>query len=157
VSANLIDIGNNSIGTTTALLFPVAVSTAGGVVNSAAQDCNSAVFPLSVSMTTGVFTSPGSLAMQLQYATDDPANPGSPLAASWTNIVAQTNFPTSLTATVSNLEQWLMIEQLPYNGRYVRAVLTVTGGGASVLVQMDLIAQAKITGSGNGTTNSPQT
>lgn len=156
MAGHLLDIGNNSIGTTAALLFPVAVSTAGGVVNSPSQDCISAVLPISVSLTTGVFTSPGSLAVQLQYATDDPANPGNPLSSSWANIPTQVNFSTTFTATTTNSEQWVLIEQLPYNGRYVRAVLTCTGGGASVLCQMDLIAQAKITGTGTGTTNSPQ-
>jgi hypothetical protein len=155
VATNLIDLGNNTINATTTLLNPVAVSTAGGAVNSNAQDCISAVFPINVNLYTGVFTSPGSLAVQLQEAIEDPANPGNPLSSNWTNIVAQTNFPTSFTAiTTSNQEQQLMIVQM--TKRFMRAVLTVTGGGASVICAMDLFAQAKITGSGQGFSISPQ-
>jgi hypothetical protein len=79
-----------------------------------------------------VVVSPGALTdgvhtPKLQAADDDPANPGTPLAASWADVAAA-DLVGALAAVVANTLQWV-----GYRGvqRYVRVVLTVTGAPAT--------------------------
>ncbi len=148
----IVDLVNNTISPTTAMLAPVSL--AAGTTNSSAIDCISAVFPIAVFQNTGVFTAPGTLVTTMQEAKEDPANPGTPLSTDWTNVVPQTNYPAVFpTVSTSATKAGILVEQM--TKRFLRAVCVVTGGGASLLVAIDAFAQAKITGSGQGFSNSP--
>ena len=151
--SSIVDIGNNTVGGTTAaaVIAPVALTTVNSPVNGSAIDVGDAVRPLNFHLLTGVFTSPGTLDVKIQEAKEDPANLGSPLSSDWSDITGAT----FTQVVVSTKSQWIQVKNA--QKRFIRAVCTIAGGGASVLASVDLVAQRKITSpSGGGASNSPQ-
>lgn len=149
----IVDVGGNTVGGATAadLIPSVALTTVNSPVNSTPFDAGAAVAPLNFHLSVGVFTAPGTLDVKIQETVDDPASPGTPLSSGWGDITGAT-----FTQVVASTKaQWIMVKNA--QKRWVRAVATIAGGGASVLGSVLMVAQAKITGSGGGASTSPQT
>lgn len=160
MATNIIDLGNNTIAGPTGGVSIVPVSVATGATNGAAVDCLNAVLPINGRLLTGVFTAPGTLIVKFQEAIEDPASIGSPLSTDWSDISGAVFTTVSTTGTAPTGAQTILIKNMgttsatPYK-RFIRAVATVAGGGASIIIAVEVFAQKRVTGSGGGYSVSP--
>lgn len=154
------DIGNNTFSGATGgvTISPVALATVSSPVNGTSVDCYNAELPINVELITGVFTTPGTLDVKMQEAIEDPANLGTALSSDWTDITGATFTQVTVTGAAPVGAQWLLVKNMGSGNagkRFMRAVCTIAGGGASVLGTVRICAQRRITGSGGGYSISP--
>jgi hypothetical protein len=160
MATNIVDLGNNTFGGPTGGVSIVPVSIAAGTTNGAAIDCINAVLPLNGRLLTGVFTSPGTLIVKFQEAIEDPASLGNPLSSDWSDISGAVFTTVAVTGVAPIGAQTILIKNMgttsgvPYK-RFIRAVATVAGGGASIICAVEVFAQKRVTGTGGGYSVSP--
>lgn len=149
MSSHIMDLKNNSVGGQTIRPIAGATATTGGITTGASIDCIDVVGPLSATLTRGIFTSPGTLDCKLQEAIEDPDSLGSALSSDWSDISGAT---WTQVATSSG-EETILVKNA--SKRFVRAIATVAGGGASVLIAVTIHGQRKSVNAGTGHSISP--